>query len=493
MLLKLEHISKSFGGVKALQDVSMDVVPGEIHALLGENGAGKSTLMKVISGAHRADAGTLNFCGEPMKHHDPHKARKQGISIIYQEFSLMPELSVSENIFLGRPLSGNWLNWKGMDQKAEALIHDIGFDIDVRKKVKDLSVAQQQVVEIAKALSQEVKLLILDEPSAVLGVSEVKKLFALLRKLKEKGVGIIYISHHLDELLELTDRITVLKDGQTIITVDTDKANKDSLVMHMVGRELRQLYPDKSNNAMGDDKIIVKDLVTKYTQTPISFDIRKGEILGIGGLVGSGRTEVLESLFGLYAQEAGVVKWERAYLSPSSPREAIKQGWGMLPEDRKRFGGILNLSIRENISMANYKRVANKWGFIQRKAEEKCVKQLIQQLHIKAGGMHTPLSALSGGNQQKVVLAKWLNVELKMLLIDEPTRGVDVGARLEIYQIIQDLANRGVYIVMVSSDMEELMGLSDRVMVLKNGVVQGTVDRPDFDEEKILRMAIGAN
>ncbi len=492
-MLVLKEISKSFGGVKALKAVNLEVRAGEIHALLGENGAGKSTLMKVISGAHKADSGQIVIDGEVIEHNDPHLAKVHGIGIIYQEFSLIPELTVSENIWFGSGKKTGWLNRKKMDSDASALIHSLGFAIDVKRRVAQLSIAQQQIVEIAKALSQDVKLLILDEPSAVLGTKEVKKLFNLLYTLRDQGVSIIYISHHLDELLELTDRITVLKDGKTVATLETAAADKDKLVNLMVGRELTQLYPEKPDAFPDDEKIGIEELRSGTSRQPMAFDIRKGEILGLGGLVGAGRTEVLESLFGVTHRPPAILRWQERSVSYRSPREAIRGGWGMVPEDRKKHGGILSLSIRDNISLASLGQVANQWGFINHRKEEQVVRELVDRLRIKVGDIHSPLSTLSGGNQQKVVLAKWLNRNLNVLLIDEPTRGVDVGARSEIYHIIQQLANQGMYIVMVSSDMEELLGMSDRIMVMKNGELQGTLDRAEFNEEKILRMAIGAN
>lgn len=492
-MLQLTQIAKSFGGVHALQDVSLDVRAGEIHALLGENGAGKSTLMKVISGAHQADRGTLEFDGQEVTQNNPSLAKALGISIIYQEFSLVPALTVSENIFLGSPEARGWLHIQAMHAQASAVIESLGFDIDVRKTVSELSVAQQQVVEIAKALSLDVKLLILDEPSAVLGPAEIKQLFAVLRKLRDNGVAIIYISHHLEELLALTDRITVLKDGRTISTVETKTVDKDGLVHLMVGRALSQLYPEKPLRRPHEGELTLHNIRVPGAGEPLSLTVRKGEILGIGGLVGAGRTEVLEDAFGLTGNPNVSRQLEGETLAFSSPRNAVKQGWGMVPEDRKRLGGMLNQSIRDNISLANLKHAANRWGFIDRRKEEAMVNGLVDKLQIKLEHIHRSMSTLSGGNQQKVVLAKWLNQQLNVLLIDEPTRGVDVGARAEIYHIIQDLANQGIYVIMVSSDMEELMGMADCILVMRNGAIQGTVERTDFSEEKILRLAIGAD
>lgn len=491
-MLQLINIKKSFGGVQALKGVDLQVEGGEIHALLGENGAGKSTLMKVISGAHRADSGEIFFNQNKIEKNSPHIAQEQGISIIYQEFSLVPDLSVSENLFLSRFAHSSWIQWKNIHEEAESLIRSLGFEINVRANVRTLTVAQQQIVEIAKALSQNVKLLILDEPSAVLGPQEVKKLFDMLNGLKAKGVSIIYISHHLEELLELTDRITVLKDGKTIDTVNTNAVDKDQLVAMMIGREVSQMYPDKTAAINTEQKIEIKSMHTKFSKTSLRFEIRKGEILGIGGLVGSGRTEVLESLFGSAQIHSNEIAYDEKIWSFKNPGQAIRQGWGMLPEDRKKSGGVLDLSIKQNISLANLAKIANSWGFIREEWENKLIAQLIEKLRIKVGNADHPLSSLSGGNQQKVILGKWLNLDLNVLLIDEPTRGVDVGARSEIYQIIQKLADDGVFILMVSSDMDELMGLSDRILVFKNGMLQGEVFRPDFSEEAILRMAMGA-
>ncbi|GAB3018460.1 sugar ABC transporter ATP-binding protein [Niabella terrae] len=491
-MLTLKDIRKSFGGVKALQGVDLEVTAGEIHGVLGENGAGKSTLMKIISGALTADAGTLIFNKETIVHNSPQLAQHNGIRIIYQEFSLVPELSVAENIFLGS-FSGAWFRREQQFREAASLIEKLGFEIDVTRKLRQLSVAHQQIVEIAKALSKQAKLLILDEPSAVLGSREIKKLFDLLRKLKQEGVAIIYISHHLDELFELTDRITILKEGKTVATLTTAQTNKDELVRLMVGRELSQMYPDKKAAGNQGGCIRVTNLKTGARQVPVSFSWNQGEILGIGGLVGSGRTELLEGLFGLQTDNQADVNVDDTVLLLDSPGRAISQGWGMVPEDRKKHGGLLDLSIRENISMANLKRICNRWGFIQQKKEKLIVQQLVERLQIKLGSIQDPLRSLSGGNQQKVVLAKWLHPSLKVLLIDEPTRGVDVGARAEIYKIIRELADRGIYILMVSSDMEELIGLSDRIMVMKGGKIQGMLEKNEISEEAVLRLAIAAN
>lgn len=492
-MIKLRHIKKYFAGVKALEDVNLEVVAGEIHALLGENGAGKSTLMKVISGAHIADRGEIIFEDKPIDKNSPTIAKSLGVSIIYQEFSLVPDLSVSENIYLGKHNNKKWLNWEQMNTSANTLLDSLGFQIDVRQKIASLSIAEQQVVEIAKALSSDVKLLILDEPSAVLGTTELAKLFILLRRLKKQGVAIIYISHHLDELLELSDRITVLKDGSSIKTVITKDVCKDDLVSLMIGRSLANMYPSKNYSGVNGQQMEVKNLFTKLANEPISLTLKKGEILGIGGLVGSGRTEILDSLFGNSSTQKAQVIIDNKNLVLGTPKGMIRCGWGMVPEDRKRLGGILGMCIKENISLANLNKISTRMGFINLAKEKEIVQQLILKLHIKIGTIDDPLAALSGGNQQKVILAKWLNVDLQVLLVDEPTRGVDVGARAEIYAIIQDLADQGIYIVMVSSDMDELMGMSDRIVVVRKGQFVGELHKSEFSEESILRIALGAN
>ncbi len=491
-MLKLSNITKSFGGIKALKGINLEVEKGEIHALLGENGAGKSTLMKVLSGAYKGDEGHIFFNGEEIINNTPQKSKGHGIAIIYQEFSLVPDLSVTENLFMHRFTSQHWINWPSLYQEANQLIQELGFTIDVKKKVSQLSIAEQQIVEIAKALSQHVQLLILDEPSAVLGPHDVRLLFRMLKALKKKGVSVIYISHHLEELLELSDRITIIKDGYSVNTVITQGTTKEQLVAYMIGRELKDLYPQKHQTVDITQKIEIESLVTVLNPLPISFSIYKGEILGIGGLVGSGRTEVLESLFGASGIRKNKIIANGTAWSFKTPKESILRGWGMLPEDRKHKGGILALSIKDNISLANLSKIANRWGFIDRQKEYRIVSELVEKLKVKLEDINRPISTLSGGNQQKVILGKWLNLSPQVLLIDEPTRGVDVGARAEIYQIIQDLADRGLYILMVSSDVEELMGLSDRVLVFKSGKLQGELIRPDFSEDAILRLAVGA-
>lgn len=492
-MVEVSHVSKSFGGVQSLKDINLKVRKGEIHAILGENGAGKSTLMKIIAGALNRDSGNIRIDGEDVFFKSPHDAREKGIGIIYQEFSLVPALSVAENIFINQLKDRFFIDWKELNAKAVQIIRNLNFDLDVTLPVSKLSVAQQQVVEIAKALSTKVKVLILDEPSAVLGPSDILRLFETLRVLRDQGTAIIYISHHLEELFELSNRITILKDGVTVKTFETAETNRNELVHAMLGRNLETLFPEKEHFS------IDSSLLRSYTMEGIklgkwgamvSCRVLSGEILGVGGLVGSGRTELLRAIFGADVNSSKSIVCNGQTLKVTNPRKAILHGIGMVPEDRKQHGGILNLSIRENISLTGYNKITKQFGFLKRDKETVIVEDLVKQLKVKLTSIDESLSSLSGGNQQKVILAKWLNINADLLLIDEPTRGVDIGARSEIYQIIHLLAQKGMAIIMVSSDWEELMGMSDRIIVMRSGQVQGELSRKKFSKESLLRMAI---
>lgn len=493
-MIEIKGVAKAFGGVKALRNVNLQIKAGEIHALLGENGAGKSTLMKILSGALERDSGSIHINGEAVHYKTTQGAREKGIGMIYQEFSLVPALTVAENILLHQLKNKTLINYKQLQQDAAKIIHDIGFDLDVRKPVDQLSVAQQQVVEIAKALTADIKVLILDEPSAVLGPAEIIHLFSTLRKLRDRGVALIYISHHLEELFELCDRVTILKDGYSGETFDIAGTSRDQLVAAMLGRSLNAMFPDRNSIDYPENAVNYQfDNISIFQKTPVKFNLKAGEILGIGGLVGSGRTELLRAIFGADVQTAKNINAGSAKLTLKNPAISILEGFGMVPEDRKKHGGLLSLSIRENISLANLCQIADKFGFIDAGRELSIVNALINRLRIKLGSVNDPLSSLSGGNQQKVILAKWLNINANVLLIDEPTRGVDVGARAEIYQIIHEMALEGLAIIMVSSDWEELMGLSDRILVMREGRITIDLPRKDFKEETLIRYAIGAH
>ncbi len=489
--VELLGIGKSFNGVKALSDVSLRARPGEIHALLGENGAGKSTLMKVLSGAHQRDRGLIKIDGREVTINSPEDSKKLGIGIIYQEFSLVPDLSVADNIYLNNLRAGGlWVRQRTQNRQAQELLKGFGFAIDPQTPVSRLSVAHQQVVEIAKALSTDVSVLILDEPTAVLAPQEARKLFAILNLLKQKGVTIIYISHRLEEIFAIADRITVIKDGATVKTVDTAAINQDELIRLMIGRPLETLFEPR-HSELGEEVLRVEHLSNDHLNN-VSFSLRAGEVLGITGLVGSGRTELLRAIFGADPKRPNsriVVAGDPVFIG--SPRVGVRSGMGFVSEDRKRNGVILPMSIRENITLANLPSVANRLGFINAAAEEALTNRLIQKVGIRTIDPNNPLAKLSGGNQQKVAFAKWLTRRGRLMLIDEPTRGVDVGAKTEIYGIINELTEAGYGILLVSSEMIEVMGLSDRIIVMRNGAIQGEVQKADFTEENLLRIAIG--
>lgn len=493
-MVKIEDVKKSFGGVKSLKGVNLTVLPGEIHALLGENGAGKSTLMKILSGALLKDSGRIYINEEEVHFKSPEDARKKGVGIIYQEFSLIPALTAAENIFIYQLGKHKIINWKKLFSDANELVNQLGFEIDTRKTVSELSIANQQIVEIAKAMSEEMRILILDEPSAVLGPADIHKMFSTLKKLKEKGVAIIYISHHLDELFEISDKITVLKDGNTIQTFRTKDTNKNELVEAMLGRSLNTMFEEKAITGNQQQEFFTISGIRPFKKSnPLTIRIGNGEIIGIGGLVGSGRTEFVRAVFGADAQAEKQIKKGERLLKISNPKMAVLEKMGMVPEDRKQHGGILNISIKDNISMAAYSKVTNPLGFIRAKAENENVDKLVKSLNIKLHHTEDALQTLSGGNQQKVILAKWLNTDADLLLIDEPTRGVDVGAKAEIYSIINELRSKGMAIIIVSSDWEELTHLSDKIIVMRAGEIQETFeDKKDFTVEKLLRAAIGA-
>jgi len=490
--VELVNISKSYGGISALKDVTLKVGPGEIHAIVGENGAGKSTLMKILSGAVSRDSGKIVIDGQEVQIQSTHDSKKLGIGIIYQEFSLVPDLSVAENIFLSQLDShGFWMKRAHLNQKAEELINSIGFSISPATKVRNLSIAHQQIVEIAKALSEKVKVLILDEPSAALGTHEIQKLFDSLEQLRQEGVSIIYITHHLDEVFEIAGRVSVLKDGTSGVSLDVSDTHKDELVRFMLGRSLDTMFPERQT-ALGEPLLQVEDIIPSGQETGISLSIHKGEVLGIAGLVGSGRTEVLRAIFSADSPIKGKLFISGEKQRISSPYEAVKAGIGLVPEDRKQHGAILSLSLKQNISLSNMKEITNRFGFILSGKEREIVRSLIRKLAVKTRDENALVSTLSGGNQQKIVLAKWINSHCKILLIDEPTRGVDVGAKLEIYHLINELSLQGVAVILVSSESEELLGICDRILVMRKGAIQGELHKEDFSEENILRLAIGA-
>jgi ribose transport system ATP-binding protein len=491
--VELRNISKSFGGIIALKNVNLRVKAGEIHALMGENGAGKSTLMKILSGAYTKDSGQIFIDDREIFIRNTHDSKKQGIGIIYQDFSLVPELSVAENILLNQlSITGIWMKWGLMSRKAEEILHSIGFSIDPTLKAGSLSVAEKQIVEIAKALSEKVKVLILDEPSAVLGPQEIKKLFETLQRLKKESVAIIYISHHLTEIFQIADRITVLKDGISSESLLISETDRDSIIKLMLGRSPDAMFPVKKSN-IGEVLLRIVDLIPENQSDSISFTLRSGEIVGIAGLVGSGRSETVRAIFAADKVRKGQIFLSEKKLHLSSPRETVAEGIGMVPEDRKLHGVILSLSVKHNISITAYDGISNQAGFINLKKERTISTSLIKRLTIKTESENQEVGNLSGGNQQKVVIAKWLNRNCKVLIIDEPTRGIDVGAKIEIYNLINELSNKGVGILVVSSETAELMGICDRILVMRKGKIQGELSKREFSEEVILRLSIGEN
>lgn len=488
-ILELKHISKQYTGVKALDDVSISFRRGEVHALMGENGAGKSTLIKTLSGAIQPNDGEIVFEGTTYTHMEPHQAMELGIHVIYQEFNMMPELSVAENIFMGQQLGGGVLFNKSItEERAQKILDGMHVKINAKETVKNLSVANMQLVEIAKALTRDVKVLVMDEPTAPLTDAEVETLFEIVQMLKSKGVTIIYISHRIAEVFQISDQVSVLRDGRFIKTVMTNEVDRDELIRLMVGREVSDTYP-KRDFAPGEVVLELRDVCGNGVEN-VSFAVRSGEIFGLSGLVGAGRTETMRMIFGADPIDSGEVLLNGQPVHPKHPAEAVKLGIGLIPEDRKQQGLLLDLPIFTNISMATMRDISH-FTVVNSRAEKENVNRLVEAVTIKTPSITQLVRNLSGGNQQKVVLAKWLAANCKVLIFDEPTRGIDVGARHEIYKLMNELCRQGIAIVMISSDMEEILGMSDRIMVLCEGHQAGILEREAFSQETILSLASG--
>lgn len=484
--ISMSGMSKSFVGVKVLKDVSFDVRPGEVHALLGENGAGKSTLIKMMSGLYTPDAGTITVGGAPVKFASTRDASAAGIATVYQELLLFPELSVAENVFLGHypRTSLNIIDWPQVRARTRALLDQLEtYDLDVDTKVQTLSVAQRQRVEIAKALSRDAKILIMDEPTASLVEADVQRLMTVVKQLRERGVGIVYVSHRMPEIFALADRVTVLRDGALVGTVDIGDVDERQLVSMMVGRDIHSLFP-KVDVAIGDVVLEVKNLNHGRHVQDISFSLRRGEILGIAGLVGSGRTEVALTLFGMTPAASGQITLNGKVVDIRSPRQARDLGIAYVPEDRGLQGLVKPMAIRQNVSMATIDRLS-KGIFIQAGDEEKKAIDAVKRFGVRCRNIEQPVGELSGGNQQKVVIAKWLETQPQILILDEPTRGVDVGAKAEIHTIMGELVSQGVSILMISSELPEVLGMSDRVLVMSGGRITGEIDRADATPERV--------
>lgn len=492
-VLEIENITKEFPGVKALKGVSFDIRRGEVHALVGENGAGKSTLMKILSGVYAPTTGKIRLDGKEVTFKDPKQAQQLGVSIIHQEFSLIPYLSGVDNIFLGREKrkANGLLDRRKMRKEAEEVLQRLNANIDLNKPVAHLSVANQQFIEIAKAIAIDTKVLIFDEPTASLTGKEIDKLFELIERLKADGVTIIYISHHLEEILEMCDRMTCMRDGEWVGTKDIKDITKQDIVKMMVGREIVNAFPEKPfHNSQKEMLLEVKKLSNKSI-TDIQFSLKKGEIIGIAGLVGSGRTETVRALIGADPTQEKEVYIDQQKVDIKNPTDALARGIALIPESRKTQGLVLNMTIKNNISLPILKELTRSLGFINMKKEETIIDQSIRDLLIKTPSSKQMVKNLSGGNQQKVVLAKWLNTDCRILIFDEPTRGIDIGAKEEIYKLMRNLADKGISIIMISSELPEILGMSDRILVMHKGQIKAEIDGREATSEKVMHYATG--
>lgn len=486
VMLSVQHITKRFGTVTALDDVSFDIYEGQVHGLVGENGAGKSTLMKILSGVHKKDEGKVFFDGKEMNIKRPLDSLELGLSIIYQEFNLIESMSVGENIFLNRFREVGGM--KKTHREARALLDSIGSTIDTHTPVEDLSVSEKQMVEICKALSFHSKLIIMDEPSTTLTNEEMKRLISIINDLRSKGITIIYISHKLDEIFELCDRVTIMRDGHVIDTRNTSEMNRADMIAKMVGRTIENEYPPRAQK-VGETILEVRNLNTKKLHD-ISFTARRGEILGLVGLVGAGRTETVRAIFGADRLHSGEVWLEGKKLDIKSPLDAKNHGFGFVPEERKGQGLLLNFDIATNISMAAFDHFTDK-GVLNKKKEKEIVEKQIKALGVKTPGVDERIGNLSGGNQQKCLIARWLELSPKVLIMDEPTRGIDVGAKYEIYVLMKEIAEAGGTIIMISSELPEVLNMSNRVYVLCDGHVAGEFDAAEVTDTQVMAVALG--
>jgi rhamnose transport system ATP-binding protein len=488
-VVSLAGVSKAYGPNQALADVSLELHRGEVHCVAGENGAGKSTLIKILTGAVRRDSGDYRIDGRDMGHPTPAQARDAGIGVVYQELSLLPDLSVGENLLMGRLPAQRGITRPGeLRSRARAMLERVDLDwLDPETPVADLSLAVRQLVEIAKVLGQSPQVLIFDEPTTALSESETAALLARIRQLRDEGHAVMYVTHHLEEMFEIGDRVTVLRDGRLATTAPMREFDHDSLIASMVGRKIEQLYAH-TRRTLGQPRLRVRGLRRPGTDATIDFEVRAGEILGIAGLLGSGRTELLRALFGADPIEAGEIEVDGQRVRPGDPRRAVQAGLGLLTEDRKQLGLLLELTIRENASIADIKEISNLW-VVDRGRERGLVDRYLAGLRLRAASWEQPVSSLSGGNQQKVLLARWLATRAKVLMFDEPTKGVDVGAKAEIYTVIGDLAADGLGVVVVSSYLPEVLGLADRVIVMREGGIAGELPAADATEEDVLHLA----
>ena len=490
-LLEMTDVSKSFPGVKALDNVNLKVRPHSVHALMGENGAGKSTLLKCLFGIYKKDTGSILFQGNEIDYKSSKEALENGVSMVHQELNLVLQRTVMDNMWLGRyPRKGFFVDQDKMYRDTKAIFDELDIDIDPRDKVANLSVSQMQMIEIAKAFSYNAKIVIMDEPTSSLTEKEVNHLFTIIRKLKDRGCGIVYISHKMEEIFQLCDEITILRDGQWITSQPLEGLDMDKIISMMVGRSLNQRFPDRTN-VPGETILEVRHLTSLRQPSirDISFDLRKGEILGIAGLVGAKRTDIVETLFGIREKSGGTIKLHGKPINNHSANEAINHGFALVTEERRSTGIYAFLDIGFNSLISNIKKYKNSMGLLDNKRMKSDTQWVIDSMRVKTPGHHTQIGSLSGGNQQKVIIGRWLLTQPEILMLDEPTRGIDVGAKFEIYQLIAELAKKEKGIIIISSEMPELLGITDRILVMSNGLVAGIVDTKTTTQNEILRLA----
>lgn len=493
-VLEMRNIVKLFPGVKALDNAQLHLKKGEVHALIGENGAGKSTLMKILLGIYKEDEGEVIYKGNAVHFKTPHDALQAGISMIHQEISLIPTVSVAENIWIGREKKFEKVGLISVKQRnaaAQALLDELGIHINAGKTVRELSVANMQLVEIARAVSYNSDIIIMDEPTSSLSDGEIEILYRIIQSLSEKGTAVIFISHKLEEIFKVCSRVTIMRDGQFISEHGTDEITQDDLVTKIAGREIKDLFP-KVDTEPGEVVLEVKNLCAGKTFQDISFQLREREILGISGLVGAGRTEIMSALFGIDRYESGEVLINGESVTIKSPKDAIRNGLAMVTEDRRGSGIISGLSVKANVSLAYLSTICDKLTFINKKKEEQDATEMREKLQIHTASLNQAIGSLSGGNQQKAILARWLLSKPKILILDEPTRGIDVGSKSEIHRLISDLAAEGMAVIMISSEMPEILGMSDRVLVIRDGKIMGEFMRDEADQETLVKRAFGA-
>ena len=489
-ILEMQHISKRFGTTQALDEVSLTLYPSEIHALLGENGAGKSTLIKIMTGIYKPDEGEILLDGRSTPITNPLDAQANGIAAIHQEPMIFPDLNVAENIFIGHRNRGGIVRWRQMYRDAAEILARLDIKLDVRSSARGLTLAAQQAVEIAKAISLDTRVLIMDEPTASLSAHEVDQLFKLTRRLKEKGVSILFISHRMEEVFTISDRVTVLRDGRFVSSHPAAEVTPESAIRDMVGRHMDDFFA-KSTTERGDLLLSVNNLSKENVFHDINFDVHAGEVVGFAGLVGSRRTDVALALFGIETADSGTITFDGQTTNINSPQQAVKLGIAYVTEDRRQLGLTMPMSITTNISLPMLRSYTNRFGLVQRQEEKKTAESFRERLNIRATSMEQTAGTLSGGNQQKVILSKWLNTQPRLLILDEPTRGIDVGAKAEVHHIIDELAQQGMGIIMISSDLPEVLAMSDRIVVMREGRQMAILDRSEATQERVMTAAMG--